>query len=118
REIIKVREKVLGPEHPDTLFTRNNLAGVLDDQGKYAEAEAQDRELIKIEERVMGPEHPDTLWSRNNLAVALNDQSKYGEAEAEEFARRAAEGARNVLGLKHPSTQKYEKLLADLETRK
>jgi hypothetical protein len=51
---------MLGPEHPDTLMTRNNLAIALNEQGKYAEAETQDRELIKLYEKVLGPEHPDT----------------------------------------------------------
>jgi len=39
-------EKVLGPEHPDTLRSRNNVASVLDEEGKYAEAEAEFRVLI------------------------------------------------------------------------
>ncbi len=39
REVLALREKVLGPEHPDTLSTRHNLAGALIDQGRPAEAE-------------------------------------------------------------------------------
>jgi len=38
--------------------------------------------------------------------------------EAKKFARRAVEGARKVLGAKHPHMQEYEKLLADLEANK
>jgi hypothetical protein len=34
------------------------------------------------------------------------------------LAERAVEGARKVLGPNHPSTQKYEKLLAELEAEK
>jgi len=33
-------EKVLGPEHPDTLTSINNLRSVLSRRGKYEEAEA------------------------------------------------------------------------------
>ena len=32
-------EMILGKEHPETLASMNNLAGVLDSQGKYEEAE-------------------------------------------------------------------------------
>jgi class 3 adenylate cyclase len=37
-------------------------------------------------------------------------------AEDLAFARRAADGARKVLGPDHPSTHKYEELLAELQT--
>jgi tetratricopeptide (TPR) repeat protein len=32
-------EQLLGPEHPDTLSSLNNLAILYDDQGKYEQAE-------------------------------------------------------------------------------
>jgi len=38
RDIVSIREEVLGPEHPDTLASRNDLAQALSEQGKYAEA--------------------------------------------------------------------------------
>ena len=38
RQAFRLRETVLGKEHPDTLMAMNNLAGVLRDQGKYEEA--------------------------------------------------------------------------------
>jgi Tfp pilus assembly protein PilF len=37
---------VLGPEHPDTLTSMNNLAWVLDNQGKYEEAEAMNWQTL------------------------------------------------------------------------
>jgi hypothetical protein len=40
RRALKGRENVLGPEHPDTLNSVNNLGMVLKTQGKYEEAEA------------------------------------------------------------------------------
>ncbi|KAI6307244.1 hypothetical protein MCOR30_011699 [Pyricularia oryzae] len=39
RKTLELREKVLGPENPSTLTSMNNLALVLDNQGKYEEAE-------------------------------------------------------------------------------
>ena len=51
---IKLFEKVQGPEHPDTLLGRNGLAVALNDQGKYAEAEADFRALIKLYEKALG----------------------------------------------------------------
>jgi hypothetical protein len=40
RRALEGYEKVLGPEHPHTLTSINNLGNVLKSQGKYEEAEA------------------------------------------------------------------------------
>jgi len=97
-------------------LSRATLARALYGQGKYPEAEADFREVIRLQEKALEPQHPQTLDSYYYFASGLKSQNKLGEAK--EFARRAAEGARKVLGPNHPSTRKYEKLLADLETRK
>ena len=116
REVIALQEKLPGPENPDTLGSRGHLANALYGQGKYAEAEVQFREVIKLKEKVLGPEHPDTLVSCYDFATGLKHQ---GENQgAEEFALRAVEGARKTLGPAHPSTKKYEKLLAELGTKR
>ena len=36
RKVLKARQRVLGPEHPDTLASQNNLATVLQAQGKHS----------------------------------------------------------------------------------
>ena len=66
-------ERLLGPDHPDTLTSRNNLAIAYRDAGRAAEAiELHERTLADME-RLLGPDHPDTLASRNNLANAYRD---------------------------------------------
>jgi tetratricopeptide (TPR) repeat protein len=65
---LEIREKVLGPEHPDTASSLNNLAGLLHDQGKYAEAQSLYERALEICENILGPEHPDTEVVRQNLA--------------------------------------------------
>jgi hypothetical protein len=37
-EVLEVKRRVLGPEHPSTLMTAGNLANSLQHQGKHAEA--------------------------------------------------------------------------------
>jgi len=39
REVIKITEKLFGPEDPGTLTSRGGLANALSDQERYAEAE-------------------------------------------------------------------------------
>jgi len=36
---LAIKEKALGPDHPSTATSLNNLAGLHDDQGRYVEAE-------------------------------------------------------------------------------
>ena len=43
REALRLSETALDKEHPDTLTSMNNLALVLDDQGKYKQAEKMHR---------------------------------------------------------------------------
>ena len=74
-------EEALGPEHPDTATSLNNLAEVLREQGRYAEAEPLYRRAITIFEKALGPEHPDTTSSLNNLALLLKQEGRYVEAE-------------------------------------
>ena len=61
-------ERVLGPEHPDTLAARDNLALWTGEAGDAAGARDQYAALLPVLERVLGAEHPDTLTARANLA--------------------------------------------------
>ena len=72
---------MLGPDHPDTASSLNNLAGLYRAQGRYAEAEPLYRRALAIREAVLGPDHPDTASSLNNLAGLFRAQGRYGEAE-------------------------------------
>ncbi len=68
RDIVDARSRALGPEHPDTLVTRNNLARWTGKAGDPAAARDQAAALPPIVERVLGPEDPRTLAVRANLA--------------------------------------------------
>ena len=80
RQTLARQEKVLGLEHSDTLTTMNNLALVLDSQGKYEEAELMNRQTLALEEKVFEHEYPVTLTNMNNSAEVLRGQEKYEEA--------------------------------------
>ncbi|KAK1838138.1 TPR domain protein (kinesin light chain) [Colletotrichum chrysophilum] len=77
RQALDGCEKVLGKEHPNTLTSVNNLASVLQYQGKYEEAEQMNRQALDGYEKVLGKEHPNTLTSVDNLASVLRYQAKY-----------------------------------------
>jgi tetratricopeptide (TPR) repeat protein len=75
-----IREKVLGPEHPDTARSLNNLALLLQAQGDIARARPLFERALAICEKALGPKHPDTATSLNNLAALLRDQGDLARA--------------------------------------
>jgi tetratricopeptide (TPR) repeat protein len=102
QQALRLKEKVLGKEHPDTLGSMNNLALSLRRQGKFAEAETIDRQTLQLKEEVLGKEHPSTLRTVNNLALSLYRQGKL--AMAETISRQALQFQEKVLGKEHPDT--------------
>jgi tetratricopeptide (TPR) repeat protein len=95
-------ERVLGPDHPDTLATRNNLALAYRDAGRTEEAIGLHEQTLAAHERVLGPDHPSTLASRDNLAGAYQDAGRTGEAIGLHEQTLAAR--ERVQGPDHPST--------------
>ena len=73
-------ERVLGAEHPHTLTSVNNLAGLYRSQARYEEAEPLYLRALAARERVLGAEHPDTLSSVNSLAHLYRSQERFEEA--------------------------------------
>ncbi|CAN0113270.1 unnamed protein product, partial [Ectocarpus sp. 12 AP-2014] len=69
-----IREKALGPDHPDVASCLNNLAGLRQSQGKYDEAEPLYIRAVAIREKALGPDHPDVASCLNNLADLLQSQ--------------------------------------------
>jgi hypothetical protein len=65
RQLVIDYERILGPEHPETLVSRNNLSVGCRAAGLLAEAISLDEETLAVGERVLGADHPETLTSRN-----------------------------------------------------
>ncbi len=97
-----IRQRVLGPNHPDALRSMDGMAGALWYEGHYPEAEKLYRETLDIQRRVLGPEHPDTLNSATGLAAALCSEGHF--AEAEKLDRETLDTYRRVLGPEHRDT--------------
>ncbi|GAG19798.1 unnamed protein product, partial [marine sediment metagenome] len=102
----------LGPEHPDTATSLDNLAMLYWHQGRYEEAEPFYKRALAIHEKVSGAEHPDTANSLNNLATLYGDQGRYEEAEP--FYKRALAIHEKVSGAEHPDTANSLNNLATL----
>ncbi|MGA5727099.1 tetratricopeptide repeat protein [Streptomyces seoulensis] len=62
--------EIHGPDHPDTLSARNNLAVSYSDTERVEEALNLGERALADCERILGNDHPATLIARKNLARA------------------------------------------------
>ncbi|MGW5464903.1 FxSxx-COOH system tetratricopeptide repeat protein [Streptomyces sp. NPDC003996] len=110
QQLLVEQVRLLGPDHPDTLTSRNNLAAALRGMGEYAQAVDLHRRTLEDRMRILGPDHPDTLGSRGNLAAALRGMGEY--AQAAELHRQTLEDRTRILGVDHPATLRSRSNLA------
>jgi Tfp pilus assembly protein PilF len=101
---LAIREKVLGPEHPDTAQSLNNLGVLLKEHGDLAGARPLYERALAIREKVLDPEHPDTAQSLNNLGVLLKEHGDL--AGARPLYERALAIREKVLGPEHADTNR------------
>lgn len=69
QKALRIRESVLGKDHPDTATTYNNIAGVYYAQGDYASALEWYSKALHVNESILGQNHPDTVTTYNNIAT-------------------------------------------------
>ncbi|CAE6460118.1 unnamed protein product [Rhizoctonia solani] len=99
-QVLNARKRVLGEEHPDTLFSRSNLALTYSHLGQYNEAQQLHVQVLDARKRVLGEEHPDTLQSMNDLASTYSHLGRF--TEAEQLYVQVLESRKQVLGEEHP----------------
>jgi tetratricopeptide (TPR) repeat protein len=100
----------LGRDHPQTLTSRNNLAGAYVSAGRLGAAIPLYEQTLADSVRVPGQDHPDTLGSRNNLAYVYESAGRLGAAISL-YEQTLADSVR-VLGEDHPDTPDVAEQLA------
>jgi tetratricopeptide (TPR) repeat protein len=98
---LAIREKALGPEHPDVATSINNLGIVAQLQGEHASARELFARALAIREQALGPEHPDVATSINNLGIMAHSQGEHERAR--ELLERALAILEEALGPEHPN---------------
>jgi CHAT domain-containing protein/tetratricopeptide (TPR) repeat protein len=111
-QLVKVYEATLGPDHPGTATSLNNLAVLYNYQGLYSQTEPLIKRALAIREKALGPDHLDTAQSLNNLAFLYNSQGLYSKAEP--LFKRALAIHEKALGHDHPTTATSLSNLASL----
>ncbi len=99
RELLSVN---LGPDHPATLSSMNNLANAFGDLGRHVDAVKLHEETLALRKAKLGPDHPATLRSMNDLALSYADLGRRADALALRGLTLAVQKAK--LGPDHPDT--------------
>lgn len=76
------------------------MAGLNQEQGKFAEAEVLYKKTVTIKENLLGSMHPELALTLNDFAVLYARQDRFPEAE--NLYRRALQIRKTVLGENHP----------------
>ena len=106
---LAIREKVLGPEHPDTAASLSGIAVLEGDRGR---ARPLIERALAICEKVLGPEHPDTTGILSTLASLLRMEDEFGGARP--LMERALAIREKVFGPEHRYTASSLNDLANL----
>ncbi len=110
----------LGPDHPDTLATLNNLAAAYWRTKQLDKSVPLFEDVLKRQEAKLGRQHPDTQTTVANLGVNYKDAGRLKEAiPLLEEAHQAAKGVPSLRWVATPLIDAYMKAgenakLADL----
>ena len=103
-------ERVLGPDHPNTLTTRGNLAESTAATGGAAGALRLFLGLLPDRERVLGPDHPVILTTRAFIAALTGAAGD--PAGALRMFQELLPDMERMLGPDHPETLAAWRLIA------
>jgi tetratricopeptide (TPR) repeat protein len=103
-------ERLLGPDHPDSLNVRTSLAAAYGAAGRASEAIPLLEQTLVVRVRLLGPDHPDTLIAQNNLAAAYQAAGRADEAIL--MFRMTLAAREQLLGADHPDTLRSQNRLA------
>jgi len=102
RDITAASERVLGPDHPDTVMAAGLLADAYIAAGQAPEAVPWLEWVLEFRIRTLGQVHVDTIAARRNLGHALVAAGRFRDAAA--VLERAAGDYERVSGADHLDT--------------
>jgi Tetratricopeptide repeat len=80
RQALRLRETVLGKEHPETLTSIYNLAYLLSTRKRFSEADALYQRALNAYGKTLAPDHPTIQACRMHYSCMLKEmQEDIGE---------------------------------------
>jgi tetratricopeptide (TPR) repeat protein len=102
RRAIDGYSKILGPDHPHSLMSVNNLANTLSETNCLDEAQKCYERALAGYSKTLGEKHPYTLMSLQNLANLKRANGQLDQAERE--YRQTLQGWETAYSTDHPYT--------------
>jgi tetratricopeptide (TPR) repeat protein len=99
RDMLRMQQETLGPQHLDTLRMMTYLGDALSKQHKRAEAEALYKEEMKVRQQIYGFAHDETQWAVGQRTIHLLCEGKPANLLA--FERDCFETRKDIVGNKH-----------------
>lgn len=112
QDTARTLEAALGPDHPDALASRHNLAVTHLRLGDTEKARPALLVILADQERVLGSDHLDTLLTRMMTVVAHLRADDYEQAIR--LLEAALESSESALGRDHPNTLSLRQYVAVL----
>ncbi len=109
KKALEMKEKVLGPAHPEVAAILSNLAGVYEARERFVEARPLIERLIDADEGSLGAEHPQLAEDWSRLARTMEAAGKRADADA--LYRKAA-GVREGASERPPAAAREDVLAA------
>ena len=108
--VMKVRKKILGREHNDTLDIMAMVGLACKLRGRWDDAKELEVQVMETSKKKLGADHPDTLNGMNNLAFTWKGTGR--ETETVRLMEECVQSRKRVLGLNHSDTLSSCKALA------
>ena len=114
--VLKGREELLPPDHPEVLSARTDVATMLRLRGSFEEAETLELETLKKAKAVLERDHPIVLGSRESLARILwaQKESKAKSKQAVEQIKKVMKVREKRQGWGHSDTQRTATLVIEM----
>ncbi|MGX1122520.1 serine/threonine protein kinase [Streptomyces ambofaciens] len=110
RAVAAERERLLGPDHPDTLASRYEAAFALGRTGRAAEALRAYKGVAEARIRRLGADHADTLAVRQEMAYILGRLGRH--TDAHQVYTSVLTARERTMGADHPDTLRCRHNLA------
>ncbi|MFF4475336.1 tetratricopeptide repeat protein [Streptomyces sp. NPDC001599] len=110
RAVAAERERLLGPDHPDTLASRYEAAFTLGRTGRAADALRAYKGVAQARIRTLGADHADTLAVRQEMAYTLGRLGRH--ADAHQVYTSVLTARERTMGADHPDTLRCRHNLA------
>jgi hypothetical protein len=101
-QAMKVRKRILGRDHYDTLYSMVMVGLAYMLRGLWDDAEELQMQVMETSKKKLGADHPSTLTSMNNLAFTWKETGR--ETGAISLMEECVQSPKRVLGLDHPHT--------------